>query len=218
MRFESLEELIVYFVKGDRNVQDYDIEMTVRPEAAPAKDSNDEVEPVMEGMIKRPLLTPEIMARMPDHDWHGQIFERPDGIFARCMGSSHCDKCLKEVKLKEKLELESKIYTPSHPQVKLTSLTGINEMDASLGDENILYVDSYEAVKDYCGTGKINVFGKTLVVNMCEMDNVAQTKMSIDINGVYSYNVDFKLRLLSEKPEGKPVIQLKETLLDVDQT
>jgi len=162
MRFESLEELIVYFVKGDKNVQDYDIELTVRPEIAPAKDSNDEVEP-------------------------------EDGV-----------------------EPAEELVTES-TKVRLTGLNGLSIMEASIGDENILYVDSYEAVKDYCGTGKINVFGKTLVVNMCEMNDVAQTQMSIDINGVSSYNVDFKLRLLSEKPEGSPVIQLKEVLLDVKQ-
>lgn len=123
-----------------------------------------------------------------------------------------------EVEFKTSL-IESEVIplvneTKIPPRVKLTSLNNLTEMEAGLGDDNILYVDSYEAVKDYCGTGKINAFGKTLVVNMCEMDNTAHTSLSIDIDGKSNYNVDFKLRLLSEKAEGEPLIQIKETLLD----
>lgn len=97
--------------------------------------------------------------------------------------------------------------------VNIKSLTDIPTINADIGSENILFVESYEAIKNFCGTGKVSLFGKEIITNLCEMEDSAHITLSIDFQNKTNYNVDFKLRLLSEKSEDQALIQLEETLL-----
>jgi hypothetical protein len=103
-------------------------------------------------------------------------------------------------------------------KVKVLDFSDAPILEASLGDENILYVESYEAMRNLCGSGKITLFGRTIMSNLCEMDNEAHVTLNIDILEKAAYNVNFVLKLLSEKQEGKPSIQLKETLINESKT
>lgn len=97
--------------------------------------------------------------------------------------------------------------------VQVKSLTDVPSVKADIGPENILFVESYEAIKNFCGTGKVSLFGKEIVTNLCEMDDSAHITLSIDFQDKINYNVDFKLCLLSEKADDQALIQLEETLL-----
>lgn len=99
-------------------------------------------------------------------------------------------------------------------EIKLFSLSDQPVCEAELGDENILYVESYESLKNICGAGKICMFGKTILSNICEIDDVAHLNMLIDFNKNNNYNIPFKLKLLSEKPENAKLIQLDKSILN----
>lgn len=96
--------------------------------------------------------------------------------------------------------------------VKINSFFDMPLIEAAIGDDNVLYVDSFEALKDSCGTGKISVLGRDMVTNLCEMDGEAHIMLSVDFLDKTNYNVDFKIKLISEQ-DGISTIQLKDTLL-----
>ena len=99
-------------------------------------------------------------------------------------------------------------------EVKINSFYDKPVVEATLGDENILFVESYDALSNSCGSGKVTLLGRTITTNLCEMDNVAHITLAIDMLGNVNYNVDFKILPLSEKAEGQAIIQLKDTLLN----
>jgi len=123
------------------------------------------------------------------------------------------------------VEFKTDLSSPKKEEVKETAVNvkfnGLSDrpsVQADLGEENILYVESYESFKNLCGAGKVTMFGKTILSNVCEMDDEAHITLSVDIQEKANYNVDFKLKLLSEKAEDAAVIQIKETLLNDAET
>ena len=54
---------------------------------------------------------------------------------------------------------------------------------------------------------------KVIYANMCELEGSAHINLSIDIDDIKNYNVDFKLKLLSEVSDNNCLIQLKESLV-----
>jgi hypothetical protein len=99
-------------------------------------------------------------------------------------------------------------------EVKIGSFYDKPVVEATIGDENILFVESYDALSNACGSGKVTLLGRTITTNLCEMDNVAHITLAIDMPGNVNYNVDFKLMPISEKADDQAIIQLKDTLVN----
>jgi hypothetical protein len=67
-------------------------------------------------------------------------------------------------------------------------------------DENILYVNDYEAIENACGTGRLQIGETTTFMNMCEMDNKATVHLDIVVEGKQRTNVPFTLLKTSVAP------------------
>jgi hypothetical protein len=72
------------------------------------------------------------------------------------------------------------------------------------GSDNVLYVDSYESLKNACGSGKISLLGKEIMTNLCEMDNEAHVTLPINFEDG-TKNIEFKLAISCNDGE---IIQL----------
>lgn len=83
---------------------------------------------------------------------------------------------------------------------------------ASAGTENILYVESVEGNKDFCGAGRVNVLGREIMTNLCESDGTAYVSLSIDIDGKLLENVSFKLQASDNLT--KNTIRIRNDLLN----
>jgi hypothetical protein len=79
-------------------------------------------------------------------------------------------------------------------------------LEAKMADENVLYVDSFESLKNLCGAGKISLLGKELTVNLCEMDDEAHVTLPIGFSDEDTRSIEFKLAIKT----GDTVIQLKK--------
>ena len=67
-------------------------------------------------------------------------------------------------------------------------------IEAKYGDEAILYVESFEAFKNACGTGKITMMGKEIIANLCEMDDQAHVTLPVTLPSGKK-DVDFRLQI-----------------------
>lgn len=105
------------------------------------------------------------------------------------------------------------VDNPKNVSISFMSLSDKPVMEAAIGDENILYVESFESIPNACGVGKIQFMGKTLLTNICEMDGESHITLPIDIDNKGIYNVTFKLKELSEKSDGSSFLILEDTLL-----
>lgn len=74
---------------------------------------------------------------------------------------------------------------------------------------NTIYVNECESLKNACGTGRIEVFGRTIYTNVCEMDDKLHIKLNVTVLGE-SKEVDFEVKLLKDKPTGSPAILLSK--------
>jgi hypothetical protein len=93
--------------------------------------------------------------------------------------------------------------------VKITTLAEAPAIDAELGSENEIYVQSADVIKDACGTGSISVLGRKILMNVCEMDNVIHASLDIEVNGKEYTKVPFVVKLA----EGKEYVRLSKSLL-----
>jgi hypothetical protein len=84
-------------------------------------------------------------------------------------------------------------------EAKITSLFDSPSVQVSFADENLLFVESVEGVRGFCGAGKVTLLGREIMTNLCESDGTAYVKLSIDINGKIVENVSFKLQAATEE-------------------
>ena len=78
-------------------------------------------------------------------------------------------------------------------------------VNASYGDENVLFVESFEALKNACGSGKIKFMGREIISNICEMDDTAHITLPIRIDDKVS-RIEFTLKTSSSSS-----VQLKRS-------
>ena len=83
-------------------------------------------------------------------------------------------------------------------------------VEAAYGDENILYVESFEVTPNLCGTGRVRAFGSDMWLNMCEMDGTTKVTLTTIVDGSPS-STEFVLKYISEKDEAAPLVQLART-------
>jgi hypothetical protein len=79
-------------------------------------------------------------------------------------------------------------------EAKISSFFDSPIVQATFSDDNILFVESVEGSRDFCGAGKVNLLGREIMTNLCESDGTAYVKLSIDINDKIVENVLFKLQ------------------------
>ena len=104
--------------------------------------------------------------------------------------------------------------TPKKLQEHVTKITSLfdapiirNEIIDS--DDNIIFVESVDVIKDACGTGKLEIFGKTVLLNMCEMEDTIHVNLDLAIDGKDFSKVPFTVKLT----ETIPYIKLSKSLL-----
>ena len=64
-------------------------------------------------------------------------------------------------------------------------------------DQNIIYVENAEYIEGCCGTGKLKLLGREVLINMCECEGNLNVNLNIAINETMYYNVPFHVKLKS---------------------
>jgi hypothetical protein len=104
---------------------------------------------------------------------------------------------LKYFDLDFKVDLNENVAPPAtvteSTSVILEMFSDSPTVDATFGDENILFVESFEALKNACGSGKIRFMGREIISNICEMDDTAHITLPIKIDDKTS-RVEFILK------------------------
>ncbi len=72
-------------------------------------------------------------------------------------------------------EVSESLEIPEAPSVppckaQLSALHESPSVDIHYGDENVLYVDAIQSIKNACGYGKISMMGKDIMLGLCESD------------------------------------------------
>jgi hypothetical protein len=75
---------------------------------------------------------------------------------------------------------------------------------------NVIYVELCEAVENSCGTGRIVFNGKTLMLNMCQMDNKTTVHMPTIIEGVEHFDTEFEVKIANASHPEKIVLARKK--------
>lgn len=87
--------------------------------------------------------------------------------------------------------------------VKLTSLSDSPVIQHYLTEaiqENEIYVKSVEVIPDACGTGKLELFDRAILVNVCESQGVVHVNLDLEINGKEYNKVPFVVKLTENAP------------------
>lgn len=88
------------------------------------------------------------------------------------------------------------VLTKEHAIVQF----GSTERDVVISEtyiENVIFVDKFEAIPNACGTGVIQFEGRTMTLNMCQMDESTYVYLPTVINGVAERNTKFAVELYS---------------------
>lgn len=100
---------------------------------------------------------------------------------------------------------------PRQVSVKLLSLMDAPKIDCTLTEsENVIYVDSLDVIKGFCGTGRIGLLDKEILINVCESDNVVRVNLDLSVNNKKLSNVQFMVKLTEN---GKAHIELNDKML-----
>ena len=62
-------------------------------------------------------------------------------------------------------------------------------------NENELYVNSYDAIENACGTGRIDLLGRTMLLSICESENKVHVNLDIEVDGKGYSSVPFTVKL-----------------------
>lgn len=112
-----------------------------------------------------------------------------------------------DVEFKPNLEDDKKEIKENF-EAKITALFDPPILKGSWGDENILFVESVEGTKNFCGAGKVKIAGREILTQLCEMDGTSYLTLSIDIGDEIVENVKFKLE--PSNNETKNTLILKD--------
>lgn len=104
-----------------------------------------------------------------------------------------CKTC-KCGKVEEVVELDN-----NSPVVKLLALSDSPKINCNLTEShNEIYVESVDVIKDACGTGRIKLLGRTVLMNVCESNNEVHVNFDIEINGKEYADVPFIVKLTED--------------------
>lgn len=80
--------------------------------------------------------------------------------------------------------------------VKLTSLFDAPLITHELTEStNEIFVKAVDVIKDSCGTGRIEILGRSILMNICESDNTIHANFDIEIDGTEYTKVPFVVKL-----------------------
>lgn len=98
-----------------------------------------------------------------------------------------------------------------HSVIKIASLFDSPSIEHKESmNEHEIHVNAYDAIKDACGTGKIELLGRTVLLNICESEDSVHVNLDIEVDGHAYNNVPFTVKLT----EGTDCyIMLNKTLL-----
>jgi hypothetical protein len=83
-------------------------------------------------------------------------------------------------------------------RVELDFPSGKKEYNATLGDKNVLYVESFESIPNLCGSGSFIFDGRKINCNICEFENNTKVSLDVTVDGV-SQNKEFYLAYIHER-------------------
>lgn len=86
---------------------------------------------------------------------------------------------------------------------------GSSTRDAVFTEEyntNIIFVDKFESIPNACGTGVIQFEGRTMTLNMCEMDGQTMVYLPTVINGISERNTKFHVELFTGKETARILV------------
>lgn len=113
-----------------------------------------------------------------------------------------CTTCKCDKKLSENVETDN--------SVKITSLSDRPNIKSEITEsENEIFVKSVDVIKDACGTGKIEILGREVLMNVCESDNIVHANFDIEVDGKTYSQVPFVVRLT----EGEQYVKLNKNKL-----
>ena len=100
---------------------------------------------------------------------------------------------------------------PETVKIQFDSFSNNSLHEAVVADDNILLVDDYSILENSCGTTKIQMDGKNIWMNVCNMDGVSKAMLDVTINENKLTNIPF---ILKKKPkENNELISVNKDLL-----
>lgn len=94
--------------------------------------------------------------------------------------------------------------------VKLLTLLDSPEIDCKLSEsESVIYVNDLDVIKNSCGTGRLEILGREILINVCESANVVHVNLDLEVNNKKLPNTPFIVKLT----EGKSRIELNNKFL-----
>ncbi len=90
-------------------------------------------------------------------------------------------------------------------RVELDFPSGKKEYKALIGEENILFVESYEAIPNFCGSGSFIFDGKKISCNICEYENKTKVSLDLFVNGELKTK-EFYLSYIQERKDENLII------------
>ena len=114
-----------------------------------------------------------------------------------CGGSGPCQCPPKKDQIQEAAVT---IVDPNKVLVESFSDDPQFELNITEGEENVFYVNDYEAIENACGTGRVE-FGDTVTfMNMCEMEGKASVTLTVIVEGKRMVDVPFTLSKTADEP------------------
>jgi hypothetical protein len=78
--------------------------------------------------------------------------------------------------------------------IELSFLSDSPKVKARIGESNIFYVDNLELNENICMPVKLTILGRSILVNICNENNVAHATLSIALDSEHRYNVLFEVK------------------------
>jgi len=97
-------------------------------------------------------------------------------------------------------------------EAKLLTLMEAPKIDCKvIESESIIYVDLVDVIKGSCGTGRLQLLDREILVNVCESENVVHVNLDLEVNGKKLSNIPFIVKL--NEGSGKTHIELNDKIL-----
>jgi hypothetical protein len=93
--------------------------------------------------------------------------------------------------------------------VNLSFLSDSPTVQAEISSSNCLFVENYNVIPNSCGAGTVQLFGKTIYLNMCDMNETVTVNLNIEVDGQRLYNVPFEVKKATDNVK----LQISDTLI-----
>jgi hypothetical protein len=103
--------------------------------------------------------------------------------------------------LSEKIEQNQQLIK----NVVLDLPSGNTKYTATVGEENVLFVEAMEIIPNSCGSGYFIFDGKKMTSNICDFEDKVKATISIIENGKPK-DIEFSLRYINERTDGNSII------------